>query len=67
MATIAKAMACPESGLEVRDRMWLKITIANAFIGTSVGAEGIVWLLCGMFHLCGLTILAQDLKLFALA
>lgn len=34
MATVAKAMACPESGLEVRDRMWLKITIANAFIGT---------------------------------
>ncbi|KAG7214610.1 hypothetical protein INR49_010502 [Caranx melampygus] len=32
MATVAKAMACPESGLEVRDRMWLKITIANAFI-----------------------------------
>lgn len=44
MATIAKAMACPESGLEVRDRMWLKITIANAFIGTSVGEEGTVWL-----------------------
>lgn len=36
MATVAKAMACPESGLEVRDRMWLKITIANAFIGMSV-------------------------------
>ena len=33
MATVAKAMATPESGLEVRDRMWLKITIANAFIG----------------------------------
>ncbi|XP_016139205.1 segment polarity protein dishevelled homolog DVL-3a [Sinocyclocheilus grahami] len=32
MATVAKAMACPDSGLEVRDRMWLKITIANAFI-----------------------------------
>uniref|UniRef100_A0A8C2XAD1 Dishevelled segment polarity protein 3a n=1 Tax=Cyclopterus lumpus TaxID=8103 RepID=A0A8C2XAD1_CYCLU len=32
----AKAMACPESGLEVRDRMWLKITIANAFIGSDV-------------------------------
>lgn len=39
MATVAKAMACPESGLEVRDRMWLKITIANAFIGTSVKAS----------------------------
>lgn len=34
MATVAKAMACPDSGLEVRDRMWLKITIANAFIGS---------------------------------
>lgn len=33
MATIVKAMASPESGLEVRDRMWLKITIPNAFIG----------------------------------
>lgn len=44
MATVAKAMACPESGLEVRDRMWLKITIANAFIGTSVRAEDVVWL-----------------------
>ncbi|KAJ8368112.1 hypothetical protein SKAU_G00081400 [Synaphobranchus kaupii] len=36
MATVAKAMACPESGLEVRDRMWLKITIPNAFIGSDV-------------------------------
>lgn len=33
MGTVAKAMASPESGLEVRDRMWLKITIPNAFIG----------------------------------
>lgn len=29
------AMANSESGLEVRDRMWLKITIPNAFIGKS--------------------------------
>ncbi|XP_076828588.1 segment polarity protein dishevelled homolog DVL-3a [Brachyhypopomus gauderio] len=36
MATVAKAMACLDSGLEVRDRMWLKITIANAFIGSDV-------------------------------
>uniref|UniRef100_A0A4W5KTX3 Dishevelled segment polarity protein 3 n=1 Tax=Hucho hucho TaxID=62062 RepID=A0A4W5KTX3_9TELE len=36
MATIAKAMANPESGLEVRDRMWLKITIPSAFIGSDV-------------------------------
>ncbi|XP_028856204.1 segment polarity protein dishevelled homolog DVL-3 [Denticeps clupeoides] len=36
MAIVAKAMASPESGLEVRDRMWLKITIPNAFIGSDV-------------------------------
>lgn len=42
MATVAKAMACPESGLEVRDRMWLKITIANAFIGMSLKAQDMV-------------------------
>ncbi|KAM9003122.1 LOW QUALITY PROTEIN: segment polarity protein dishevelled homolog DVL-3 [Sarcophilus harrisii] len=36
MATIVKAMASPESGLEVRDRMWLKITIPTAFIGSDV-------------------------------
>ena len=33
MATVVKAMAQPDSGLEIRDRMWLKITIPNAFIG----------------------------------
>lgn len=47
MATVAKAMACPESGLEVRDRMWLKITIANAFIGMSVKAENSI---CYFLH-----------------
>lgn len=26
-------MQLPDSGLEIRDRMWLKITIANAVIG----------------------------------
>ncbi|XP_055735328.1 segment polarity protein dishevelled homolog DVL-3-like isoform X1 [Salvelinus fontinalis] len=36
MATIAKAMANLASGLEVRDRMWLKITIPSAFIGSDV-------------------------------
>ncbi|XP_059848034.1 segment polarity protein dishevelled homolog DVL-3 [Hypanus sabinus] len=36
IVTIVKAMASPESGLEVRDRMWLKITIPNAFIGSDV-------------------------------
>lgn len=35
MGTVVKAMAQPDSGLEIRDRMWLKITIANAFIGKS--------------------------------
>lgn len=35
MASVTKAMAAPESGLEVRDRMWLKITIPNAFLGSS--------------------------------
>ncbi|CAI5692433.1 unnamed protein product [Oreochromis niloticus] len=36
MTMVVKAMANPESGLEVRDRMWLKITIPNAFIGSDV-------------------------------
>lgn len=33
MSVIVKTMARVDSGLEVRDRMWLKITIPNAFIG----------------------------------
>ncbi|XP_014241712.1 segment polarity protein dishevelled homolog DVL-3 [Cimex lectularius] len=36
MLTIVRAMARPESGLEIRDRLWLKITIPNAFIGADV-------------------------------
>nr|XP_046244128.1 segment polarity protein dishevelled homolog DVL-3 [Scatophagus argus] len=36
MTAVVKAMANPASGLEVRDRMWLKITIPNAFIGSDV-------------------------------
>uniref|UniRef100_A0A3B4BR98 Dishevelled segment polarity protein 1a n=1 Tax=Pygocentrus nattereri TaxID=42514 RepID=A0A3B4BR98_PYGNA len=36
MATILKVMQLPDSGLEIRDRMWLKITIANAVIGADV-------------------------------
>uniref|UniRef100_X1ZGH6 Dishevelled n=1 Tax=Capitella teleta TaxID=283909 RepID=X1ZGH6_CAPTE len=36
MATIVRAMAQPDSGLEIRDRMWLKITIPNAFIGSDL-------------------------------
>jgi len=35
MATIVRAMARPDSGLEVRDRTWLKITIKRSFIGES--------------------------------
>lgn len=33
MESVVKAMAQADSGLEIRDRMWLKITIPNAFIG----------------------------------
>ena len=33
MKTICCAMQRPDSGLEVRDRMWLKINIPQAFIG----------------------------------
>jgi len=36
MPVVVRAMARPDSGLEVRDRMWLKITIPNAFIGADV-------------------------------
>lgn len=38
---IVKAMTKPDSGLEIRDRMWLKIVIPNAFIG----AEAVNWVL----------------------
>lgn len=41
MAAVVRAMARPDSGLEIRDRMWLKITIPNAFIGADV----VDWLL----------------------
>ena len=33
---IVKAMTKQDSGLEIRDRMWLKITIPNAFIGKNI-------------------------------
>jgi hypothetical protein len=36
MVSITRAMQRPDSGLEVRDRMWLKIKISNAFIGSDV-------------------------------
>lgn len=41
MTAVVRAMARPDSGLEIRDRMWLKITIPNAFIGADV----VDWLL----------------------
>lgn len=39
MSAIVRVMQLPDSGLEIRDRMWLKITIANAVIGESL----VVW------------------------
>eukprot|EP00073_Rattus_norvegicus_P046998 XP_017449148.1 PREDICTED: segment polarity protein dishevelled homolog DVL-1 isoform X4 [Rattus norvegicus] len=36
MSAIVRVMQLPDSGLEIRDRMWLKITIANAVIGADV-------------------------------
>ncbi|KAM9689064.1 segment polarity protein dishevelled homolog DVL-1 isoform 2-T2 [Trichechus inunguis] len=36
MGTVVRVMRMPDSGLEIRDRMWLKITIANAVIGADV-------------------------------
>lgn len=33
MPIVVRHMASPDSGLEIRDRMWLKINIPNAFIG----------------------------------
>ncbi|KAJ8258739.1 hypothetical protein COCON_G00177510 [Conger conger] len=42
MATIVKVMQLPDSGLEIRDRMWLKITISNAIIGADVYASSLL-------------------------
>ena len=36
MLAVTRAMRAPDSGLEVRDRMWLKIKIPNAFLGSDV-------------------------------
>ncbi|XP_045155027.1 segment polarity protein dishevelled homolog DVL-1 isoform X1 [Echinops telfairi] len=36
MSAVVRVMRLPDSGLEIRDRMWLKITIANAVIGADV-------------------------------
>lgn len=42
MLTIAKAMANPDSGLDVKDRVWLKVVIPKAFLGSDV----VDWLFC---------------------
>lgn len=36
METVVRSMAAPDSGLDIRDRNWLKITIPMAFIGSDV-------------------------------
>jgi hypothetical protein len=36
LETVVRAMAAPDSGLDVRARNWLKITIPNSFIGSDV-------------------------------
>lgn len=42
MGAVVRVMQLPDSGLEIRDRMWLKITIANAVIGRwSLGLLGV--------------------------
>ena len=41
MLPIIRAMQRPDSGLEVRDRVWLKIKIPNAFLGSDM----VDWLL----------------------
>ena len=41
MLAIVRAMQKPDSGLEVRERVWLKIKIPNAFLGSDM----VDWLL----------------------
>lgn len=36
MSTVVRMMRLTDSGLDIRDRMWLKITIPNAFIGSEL-------------------------------
>lgn len=36
MDTIVRAMAEPDSGLDIRDRIWLKIPIPKSFLGMSI-------------------------------
>lgn len=46
MGAVVRAMQLPDSGLEIRDRMWLKITIANAVIGEGSLDAGAVQAVC---------------------
>ncbi|CAH8873335.1 unnamed protein product [Trichobilharzia szidati] len=46
--TVIRAMLQPDSGLDIRDRVWLKLTVPNAFIGSDL----VDWL---FRHLEGLT------------
>ncbi|XP_055082264.1 segment polarity protein dishevelled homolog DVL-3 isoform X2 [Periophthalmus magnuspinnatus] len=48
ITAVVAAMANRRSGLEVRDRLWLKITIPNAFIGSDV----VDWLLLHVEGFC---------------
>ncbi|XP_055022579.1 segment polarity protein dishevelled homolog DVL-3-like [Boleophthalmus pectinirostris] len=48
ITAVVAAMANHRSGLEVRDRLWLKITIPNAFIGSDV----VDWLLLHVEGFC---------------
>lgn len=41
---IVKAMTKPDSGLDIRDRMWLKLVIQNAFIGS----DAVNWVLANV-------------------
>ena len=34
MDTIVRSMAAPDSGLDIRNRIWLKIPIPRSFLGT---------------------------------
>ena len=36
MSTVVRMMRMDGSGLDIRDRQWLKITIPNAFIGSEL-------------------------------
>jgi hypothetical protein len=39
MDTIVRAMAEPDSGLDIRDRIWLKIPIPKSFLGKNKAVD----------------------------